>query len=195
MENKKAYSSWEALSEAVAEGNWTLFLDRDGTINKRLIGQYVSNTDDFAFLPDAIQGLKNLQNRFLYMLVVTNQQGISKEIMTHEQLSVVHNFMLKELEGNGVYLDQIYYSPDLADTDSSTRKPAPGMGLQAQQDFENIDFSRSIMVGDSPSDMKFGRTLGMITIWISNEELIPFPSDVDFQVTSLQDLALFISNK
>jgi histidinol-phosphate phosphatase family protein len=106
--------------------------------------------------------------------VVTNQQGIGRGLMTEAQLSEVHRKMLSEIESAGGRIDAIYFSPDLKNTRSFTRKPAVGMGLAARRDFPEINLQRSIMVGDSKSDLLFGKRLGMITVLIYNTKQIIF---------------------
>ena len=78
-------------------------------------------------------------------------------------------------------IDKIYHSPYLAIENHPTRKPSIGMALQAQQDFPHIDFNKSIMVGDSMSDMEFGRNAGMKTVYISPEAKVDDRIDFNFK--------------
>lgn len=170
--------------------SWTLFLDRDGTINKRIIGSYVKNIKEFEFLPDALEGIHLLSSMFDTIVIVTNQQGIDREIMTHEELAQVHNHMMDGITNANGRIDQIYYCPHLAVYDPVCRKPNPGMALQAKEDFPTIDFQKSIMVGDTESDMQFGKRLGMITVLIldgTNAEL-----EADLKIDSLKNLASYL---
>jgi histidinol-phosphate phosphatase family protein len=148
-----------------------LFLDRDGTINKRLPGEYVWNYSQFTFLPDVLPALEIFNSFFKYIFIATNQQGIGKEIMTEEMLSVVHDKMMENIHMAGGRIDEIYFCPELAIHDPTCRKPNPGMAFKAQQDFPDIDFRKSIMIGDSLSDIQFGQRLGMQTVWIKNNEV------------------------
>lgn len=146
--------------------SWSLFLDRDGTINKRLPGTYVMDWDQFEFLEGAVDGIAELSSLFGNIVIVTNQQGIGKGLMTHERLHDIHDQMMERITYNGGRIDEIYYCPDLAADMPACRKPEPGMALQAAQDFPSIVFTKSIMVGDTESDMQFGRRLGMVTALI-----------------------------
>jgi histidinol-phosphate phosphatase family protein len=146
----------------------TLFLDRDGTINKRLFNNYVKSIDDFEFLPGVLEAFYIADQIFEHVIVVTNQQGVGKELMRLEELVEIHDYMVTKIEQNLGRIDQIYTCTDLAIFDPLCRKPNPGMALQAQQEFPNIDFKRSIMVGDTHSDMEFGRRLGMFTVLIND---------------------------
>lgn len=176
-------------------GEWTLFLDRDGTINKRLPGDYIRSWHQFDFLPQVMDAMQIFTKFFKYIFVVTNQQGIGKELMTHEELHQLHERMLEEFNMNFIFVDEIYYCPDLDAYDSINRKPNPGMALRAQQEYAHVNFKKSIMIGDTQSDMLFGKKLDMKTIWINNHEadLTP-PSEkiVDLEVSSMYDLAMYL---
>jgi len=147
----------------------TLFLDRDGVINRRLPGAYVSSWKDFEFLPGVVDTLRELSNYFKYFILVTNQQGIGKGVMEVGELEALHRSMLRAIGEGGGRLDAIYYCPHLKTAGCDCRKPRPGMGRRALRDFPDIDFQRSIMVGDSVSDMEFGSRLGMTNVLIETK--------------------------
>lgn len=163
--------------------SWTLFLDRDGVINKKLDDDYVKHWIEFEFLHGTFEALKTLSAIFGTIVVVTNQQGIGKGIYRTEDLELIHKNMLYELTYQGGRIDKVYFSPYLEKENHPTRKPGVGMGHQAKADYPHVEFKKSIMVGDSMSDMEFGRALGMITVFIS-EEKKPDPK-IDFNFTSL----------
>lgn len=176
-------------------GEWTLFLDRDGTINKRLPGDYVRSWHQFDFLPGVLDALQVFTKYFKYIFIVTNQQGIGKELMTHEDLQRLHERMLDEFSMNYIFIDEIYYCPDLASYDSINRKPNPGMALRAHEEYGDVFFKKSLMVGDTESDMLFGKNLNMKTIWINNREpdiLRPQEKIIDLEVSSLNELAMYL---
>ena len=150
--------------------SWTLFLDRDGVINKKLKNKYIKNIDEFEFLPNVLEAIRLLSSRFHKIFIVTNQQGISKLLMTEDDLYKVHQHLLKEVKNFGGRIDAIYHAPQLADENSMMRKPNIGMALQAKEDFPSIDFKKSIMIGDSISDMKFAKNLNMFGIFIGQSE-------------------------
>jgi D-glycero-alpha-D-manno-heptose 1-phosphate guanylyltransferase len=150
--------------------NWTIFLDRDGVINERIPDSYVKNREEFKFLPGSIDAIKKLSCHFQRIIIVTNQQGIGKGIITQEQADKVNEFMVSEIEKHGGRIDKIYVCPDLAKSEPNCRKPDSQMAMLAKQDFPEIDFHRSIMIGDSISDMLFGINLGMKTILITTKE-------------------------
>lgn len=148
---------------------WTLFLDRDGVINKRLVGDYVKNWDEFQFLDGVLEALVIAKSKFQTIVVVTNQQGVGKGKMTLENVNEVHRQMLTIIETKGGRIDKIYICPDLKDGNPKCRKPNTGMGEQAQLDFPMIDFEKSIILGDSASDMEFGKRLGMKTVFVTTK--------------------------
>lgn len=141
-----------------------LFLDRDGVINSRISDGYVTSPDEFVFLPGAIDALKILSKKFNRIFIVTNQQGVGKGLMSDSDLEEVHSYMLGILEDNEIKIDKIYVCTSLMDSNDSCRKPDIGMAVQAKTDFPEIDLTESVMVGDTMSDMKFGKNAGMKTV-------------------------------
>ena len=148
----------------------TLFLDRDGVLNVRLPGQYVCHWNTFQFTPGALEALQSISHLFQHIVVVTNQQGIGKGLMNTQDLHSIHDRMLKEIAIAGGRIDKCYFCPDLKTLPNNCRKPSPSMAYQAQKDFPDISFEQSIMIGDSISDLQFGRNLGMHTIWITGKQ-------------------------
>lgn len=168
------------------DNTWTLFLDRDGVINKRLIDDYVKTVDEFVFIDGVLDSLKLFKNLFGRIIVVTNQRGIALGLMSNDDLSVIHEFMLDRVGRIGGRIDRIYHCPHDKGDNCDCRKPKPGMLMKAYDDFPEIDFKKSIMVGDSDSDMQMGRSRSLINIYISetgeriNSADMVFPSLIDF---------------
>lgn len=147
---------------------FTVFLDRDGVLNKKIDNDYVKTWNDFEWLSGAKEALKILATYYGRIIVVTNQQGVGKGLMTESDLNSIHEKMTAEAQEAGGRIDKIYFAPQLATENSPMRKPNTGMALQAQKDFPEIDFTTSIMIGDSKIDMQLGEALGMMNIFISN---------------------------
>ena len=118
--------------------SWTLFLDRDGVINKKLDGDYVKTIYEFEFLPYALEAIKLFSSHFHRIIIVTNQQGISKCLMTEDVLHKVHQHLLQEVQNFGGRIDAIYHAPQLAEENSIMRKPNIGMAIQAKEEFSSI---------------------------------------------------------
>lgn len=168
--------------------SWTLFLDRDGVINKKLEGDYVKHWMEFEFMENVLPTFKKLNDLFGTIIVVTNQQGIGKGLHTKEDLEIIHKNMLYELKYFNGIIDKVYFSPYLASENHPHRKPNIGMALEAKKDFPHIDFKKSIIVGDSMSDMEFGRKAGMKTVYIHNTKVND--DKIDFQFPSLFEFIL-----
>lgn len=171
------------LKDLHIDKTWTLFLDRDGVINQKLDNDYVKHTTEFEFLDGVHLALKKLNSVFGHIVIVTNQQCIGKNIIRVEDLELIHKNMLYEINFLGGRIDKIYFSPYLAAENHPTRKPGIGMAVQAQQDFPAINFNHSIIVGDSMSDMEFGRNAGMKTVYISEQDKTD--ERIDFNYRSL----------
>jgi len=173
------------------DSDWTLFLDRDGVINVRIIGDYVKSPEEFEFTPLAPEAIALLTQKFGRTVVVTNQQCIGKGVITWEDLHAIHSQMKTAIESAGGQIDAIYAAPQLAEENNPMRKPGTGMGLQAQRDFPQIDFSRSVMIGDSPTDIEFGKALGMTTVFIG-DFANHGETEADFCFDSLATAAQFL---
>ena len=147
-----------------------LFLDRDGVINKRLPGQYVKHMEDFSFMPGVLDAFPKLASKTERIIIVTNQQGVGKELMSYEELDMVHAHMTAKIEKAGGRIDAIFSCTELAEDKNNCRKPSPAMGMWAKRKFPEIDFRRALMVGDSASDILFGQNLGMHTVLMEGKE-------------------------
>ena len=152
----------------ILDKSWTLFLDRDGVINSHRPDDYVKNEAEFEWIDGSKEAIRDLSQLIGRVLVVTNQQGIGKGMMTEYDLDKIHWKMQRELEAIGGRIDRVYYCSHLAAIKPKCRKPDIGMAEEAQQDFPEIDFSKSIMIGDSDSDIEFGCRLGMFTVRVGS---------------------------
>lgn len=147
----------------------TVFLDRDGVINIKLPeNRYVKDVEEFEFVPGAIEALAILKNMGYLLILITNQRGIARGMMTPGDLDQVHNHMRQELRKRNITLDAIYHCPHENYENCLCRKPQPGMIFAAMENF-NIDVDSSYMVGDSKSDILAGQRAGLRTIRICSE--------------------------
>ncbi len=145
--------------------SWTLFLDRDGVINHEKHKDYIHSWDEFIFYDGVLEAMKVFANKFHRIVVVTNQKGVGKGLTKLDDLHTIHANMENEIVKAGGRIDAIFYCSDL-DDESPYRKPNPGMGLQAAKQFPDIDLLKAIMVGNTISDMEFGRNLGVYTVFL-----------------------------
>lgn len=167
-----------------------MFLDRDGVINRRIPGGYVTRWGQFEFLDGVFEALALLGQRFNRIIIVSNQQGVGKGLMSMESLLSLDQKMKKAISRKGGRIDASYYSPWLASEENPERKPGIGLGLKARTDFPEISFKESIMAGDTQTDMQFGRNLGMTTVLIAGEHTEPVDAGlIDYQFSSLLHFA------
>lgn len=170
--------------------DWSLFLDRDGVINHEKEGSYVFHYGEFAFYEDTKEALRVLASRFSRILVVTNQRGVGKGLMTTADLQDIHTKMVEEIVVAGGRIDGIYHCDSLLNDDPG-RKPNPGMAFEAKKEHPSIDFTRSVMVGNNLSDMEFGRNAGMHTVFLrtTNPGQAVGHAAIDLAFNSLYDFA------
>lgn len=167
------------------DNTWTLFLDRDGVLNRKIDHDYVRNWSQFEWLPGVLDALAYFATRFGQIVIVTNQRGVGRGWMTLEDLQDIHRHLQEAVLAAGGRIDGIYFCTDTTDEGSTHRKPQPGMAFDAQRDLPAIDFSRSIIAGDSGSDIRFGQQLGMYTVLIAKEPKY----DADLTVPELSAFA------
>ena len=176
--------------------HWTLFLDRDGVINEEKEDSYIFHYGEFRFYDQVKEALRIFASVFGRIVVVTNQRGVGRGLMSAEELEIIHDKMLAEVVLAGGRIDRIYYADSLDDTHPH-RKPNPGMALAAQADFPEIDLRRALMVGNNLSDMEFGRNAGMYTIYLHTthpDQPLPHPA-IDLAFNSLYDFAKHLHSK
>jgi D-glycero-D-manno-heptose 1,7-bisphosphate phosphatase len=172
------------------DASWTLFLDRDGVINIEKDGSYIFHYGEFTFYEGNREALRRCAEVFGHIVVVTNQRGVGKGMMTKADLQDIHDKMTAEIVLAGGRIDRIYYADSL-DNAHPLRKPQPGMAFAAKQDLPGIDLARSVMVGNNLSDMEFGRNAGMYTVFLTTTNPDqPLPHDaIDLWFNSLGDFA------
>ncbi len=147
--------------------NFAIFFDRDGIVNDKLVDNYVRNIGQFKFLNDFFNTFKIVKKFNFLTFLVTNQQGIGKNLMSESDLREIHEFMNNELiNQTGSSFDEIYFCPSLETENDFRRKPNPGMILEAIEHY-NLDKNKCIMIGDSVSDVLAGNNAGIQTILVN----------------------------
>jgi histidinol-phosphate phosphatase family protein len=184
------------LNLSQVDKSWTLFLDRDGVLNHEKKEDYILNWSEFRFYDGVLDALRQLNDVFGVIVLVTNQRGIGKGLMTLDDLADIHSNMMEQIKAAGGRIDKLYFCADL-DHDSPCRKPNPGMAELAKQDFPQIEMSRSMIVGNKLSDMKFGKNAGMHTVYVAttNPEVTADDPHVDLRFTSLLAFAEAVARK
>ncbi|MBX3043597.1 MAG: HAD family hydrolase [Candidatus Kapabacteria bacterium] len=169
--------------------NKAVFFDRDGIINKRILGDYVKIISDFELNPEIPEILKFVKDRGFLAIIISNQQGVGKGIMSKKNLDDVHNYMQNLLlQKSGVAFDDIYVCTELASSDSFNRKPNPGMILSAAEKY-NIDLHSSIMIGDTDSDILAARNAGVCSILVAESQE---NSNPDYYISELNNLLILL---
>jgi D-glycero-D-manno-heptose 1,7-bisphosphate phosphatase len=184
------------LDLSIIDKSWTLFLDRDGVLNYEKKDDYIRNWDEFTFYDGVKNALKQLNHIFGVIVIVTNQKGVGRGMMTLDDLSDIHANMMEEIKAEGGRIDKIYFCTDL-ENDSPCRKPNAGMAELAKIDFHQIEMHRSIIAGNKLSDMKFGRNAGMYTAYIAttNPEVTANDPLVDVRFNNLAEFAKALATK
>ena len=167
-----------------------IFFDRDGVINERILGGYVRSWDEFHFLPDVGDTLKEIKDRGYIAIIITNQRGVGLGLMKENDLADIHSKMQSELqEKYGVQFDDIIFCTD-AENESGRRKPSPTMLLEAQKKYD-IDLGSSWMIGDTVSDIEAGISAGTKTVFLLNEQE-KSPEDVTISIASLKEIVAYL---
>lgn len=145
------------------------FLDRDGVINVKMPeGCYVTQWNQFEFLAGAIAGIKLLNDCGYKVIVVTNQRGIARKIMTEVDLEQIHHKMIESIEKSGGKIEAIYYCPhDVGQC--NCRKPDIGLFLQVEAVYR-VDMIDSFMIGDSLSDIEAGKKYGIQSYLLKDKD-------------------------
>jgi histidinol-phosphate phosphatase family protein len=170
--------------------NFTLFIDRDGVVNKEKKEDYILHWNEFVFYEGVLEAFKIFNNCFGKIIMVTNQRGVGKGKMSLEDLENIHSNMLQTIKDAAGRVDKIYFCTDI-NNDSINRKPNAGMAFKAKYEFEDIDFSKAFMVGNKLSDMGFGRNAGIKTVYLdtTNPEVEQNHPLIDYRYNNLIDFA------
>ena len=138
-----------------------VFLDRDGVLNPHIPGGYLQTADELVVLPGIAAAVRQLNDAGLPVIVISNQQGVGKGLMTIDDLLAIEQRMADALAREaGAYLARCYYSTELASENSPRRKPGPGMLIEAAQDF-GLHLPNTVFAGDSPTDVQAGHAAGV----------------------------------
>lgn len=171
----------------------TIFLDRDGTLIEDR--HYLSDPSQVVLLDGCAEGLQALVSAGFALVMVTNQSGISRGLVTLEQMKAVNDELAEVLECSGVKLDGVFYCPHHPDDLCDCRKPRVGMFEQAAAHLR-IDISGSWVIGDKCSDVQFGANIGARTVLLSadalNSDSLPGGCEPTATVKSFREAVAFV---
>jgi D-glycero-D-manno-heptose 1,7-bisphosphate phosphatase len=135
-----------------------ILLDRDGVINERIMGGFVTSWSQFRFRDGVIPALAAFTRLDLPIVVVSNQSGIGRNLFSPEALKSITEQFVSGLKAQHARIDAVYYCPHTSDNDCDCRKPRPGLLLAAARDW-HLDLERSVLVGDTESDLQAARAV------------------------------------
>ena len=165
----------------------TIFLDRDGVINKEI--NYLHKIEDFEFINGVFEACQYLENLNYKIIITTNQSGISRGYYTENDFQKITKWMLSQFNNNNIDILDVIHCPHLPSDFCDCRKPKPGMLLSAETK-HNIDMENSWMIGDKENDIKAANNAGIInTILVkSGHEIDELNSNSKFILDSIKDI-------
>ena len=167
------------LTEKYLSGQKYIFIDRDGTTNVRpKKAEYICKQEDFIWLDGAKEAIKKLNDAGYFVIIISNQAGIARGVMTVDDFNSVQDKMQNDLKAIGAHIDAVYYCPHGWDDNCECRKPKPGMLYKAQKDF-SINLTKCVMIGDDERDIETAHNADMKGILVDdNYKLIDAVNDL-----------------
>ena len=136
----------------------TIFLDRDGVINKEI--NYLHKIGDFEFIDGVFETCQYLISLNYKIIIITNQSGIARGYYSANDFQIITNWMIAEFKKNNVDILDIFHCPHSPSLNCDCRKPKPGMFIEAKNK-HNIDMLKSWMIGDSERDIRAANLAGI----------------------------------
>jgi D-glycero-D-manno-heptose 1,7-bisphosphate phosphatase len=179
------------MERTIGRSRQYVVLDRDGTLN--LEKQYLDDPAQLELIPGAAEGLRLLQNHGFGLVVISNQSGIGRGIISKDAVEAINARLRKLLHQQGIQLDGIYYCPHSPEQNCVCRKPNPTLIYQAAEDL-HFNPRESFVVGDKCSDIEMGKRANAATILVltgyGNEQ--PMQARADFVAEDLRQAAEII---
>ena len=171
----------------------TIFLDRDGVINKEI--NYLHKIDDFKFIDGVFETCQYLISLDYQIIVITNQSGISRGYYTEKNFQIITEWMIAEFQKNDIIILDIFHCPHLPNSNCNCRKPKPGMLLDAKYK-HNIDMQNSWLIGDKEIDIIAANSSGITnTILVkSGHKINEVDSHAKYFLDSIQQSKQVILN-
>lgn len=148
-----------------------VLLDRDGVVNRRVMGGYVTSWEQFEFLPRALEALRFLAEHGYAALVISNQACVGQRLLTTAQLESITRRFLTEVALAGGNIKQVYYCVHQAKDNCACRKPKPGSIHRAQLDY-GFEAQSTYFVGDSPEDMRAAARAGCPAVLVRRDAFL-----------------------
>ena len=138
----------------------TILVDRDGTLNTHILDGYVTKPCELTMLQNTETAIAKWKSEGKTVIIITNQRGVGKGVMTQADLQAVHESLKEKVEKRGGKIDAIYTSTGL-DSSDKTRKPNTGMMDMVMRDFPQTRKEKTVMIGDGETDMQFAENAGI----------------------------------
>lgn len=140
-----------------------VYLDRDGTLN--FDPGYLNQPDQLRLLPGVGQAVARLNRAGFKAVVLSNQSGLARGLITMEQLDAIHQRLRELLAVDGARLDGIFICPHHPEDACSCRKPAPGLVMRARQEL-GLAADHAVVIGDKASDVGLARNIGATAVFV-----------------------------
>jgi D-glycero-D-manno-heptose 1,7-bisphosphate phosphatase len=145
-----------------------ILLDRDGVVNRRL-PEHVRSWSDFEFLPRSLAALRLLRGAGARVVILTNQSVVGHGLIDRAQLDEIHRRMREAVERAGGLIEAVLACPHAPRDGCGCRKPATGLFLRAEAEL-HVDLPRSVMIGDSRTDVEAARAAGCDAVWVRGDD-------------------------
>ncbi|MCB4421471.1 HAD-IIIA family hydrolase [Synechococcus sp. HB1133] len=150
-----------------------ILIDRDGTINQKAKrGEYITQWSEFKFIEESVKGMESLSKSGFKFIIISNQAGIARGMLTNEELKDIHSKMKLRMKQRGIDIINIYVSPDHWDQCSETRKPEPGLFFRASENY-NLRLENCLYIGDDPRDCMAASNAGCGMVYLSQNNELP----------------------
>ena len=136
----------------------TIFLDRDGVVNKEK--KYLFKIKDFEFITGIFSSCQYFNRLGYEIIIVTNQSGISRDYYSEGDYKIITNWMVEQFKDNNINILDVFHCPHSPEFDCNCRKPKPGMFIEAKNK-HGIDMEKSWMIGDSERDIQAANLAGI----------------------------------
>ena len=170
----------------------TIFLDRDGVINKDM--QYLYKIDEFIFIDGIIDACIHFEKIGYKIVIVTNQSGIYRNMYTENDYKKLNQWMLSQFNNNNIQILDTYHCPHGPKSNCNCRKPKPGMLIKAQIQY-NIDMENSWMIGDKERDISAASLAGISNtiLFHESQDTVSKNTKAKFTISLLEQVKKIIT--
>ena len=168
-----------------------IFFDRDGTLIEDKI--YLNDPEQVVYLPGVFEGLKKLRDFGYEFIIVTNQSGVPRGLVDHDNLMQIHKNIRTDFAKDGIDILNFYHAPFLVESNHHWRKPNPGMLEAGIKDFD-VNISTAWMIGDRMTDVEAGHRAGMKSIFMhgTEEPKTDLYKEAEFNAQNFTEVSQFI---